>query len=140
MDRKKPALVQDFADGPQQQCCVRVPQVQLTRCNQDRSNDRRACPTLDLVNGLYASFPSICRGMVEDVYIEQDGTTKLNIYQGSNMLITRPPSTIMDPSRGSRPRSTPPNNMDSKVESQSSMHGSPSSGASNLNMFSLFVG
>ena len=37
-----------------------------------------------------------------------------------------------EPSKGSLPKSKPPNRIDSKVPTQSSMHGRPSSGLSNL--------
>ena len=48
------------------------------------------------------------------------------------VCISPPDVAGMLPSRGSRPNSMPPSNIDSKVPTQSDTHGRPSSGLSNL--------
>ena len=144
MARKKPCFVQNFEQRLQDLLVLWLWQIKFTGGEKEGCHHGRSCPAFHLIHTLHSTFPGSCKdletGFWQIVFFVDYKRYKRYLLKIG--LVTfcvkrffknpRPVSGCIDTSRGSRCKSTPPNNMDSKHPTQSSVHGRPSSGAVNL--------
>lgn len=151
MNWNEPTLIQHSRDRLQQVNPSTFTGNINFRCScQNRGNTRATGPTFDDVHAarLHTARschseevlgPGVWLGMLE--YIVACFKLKGKyIFQMGETRVKGPVSGIDKlPSRGSRPRFTPPKIMDSRVFSQSSLDGRPSAGSVNLGFLELKI-